>query len=179
METNNIEMINKTRFWITQSREKKRYYEHKELGYNYRMSNILAGIGRGQLRILDERVKKKREIYNFYKNEFIDNPFIEMKKQFKDSKCNEWLSCMLVKRNSKVEPIDIICELEKNNIEARHIWKPMHLQPFYEKYDFISEKDEKSNAEDIFRRGICLPSDTKNTKEDMERIARVIRGIFL
>lgn len=176
--SNNVEMIKKAKFWITQSRENKRYYEHKELGYNYRMSNILAGIGRGQMRVLDERVEKKRKIYNFYKKEFIDNPFIEMKKQCKDCKSNEWLSCALLDRKSKVKPIDIILQLEKNNIEARHIWKPMHMQPFYKNYDFISEKSEGSNAEDIFENGVCLPSDTKNTREDMERIVKIIKDIL-
>lgn len=176
--SNNINMIKKAKFWITQSRENKRYYEHKELGYNYRMSNVLAGIGRGQMRVIDKRVKQKRDIYNFYSKEFKDNPFLEMKRRFDDSKSNEWLSCVMIRGNTSVKPVDIIEKLEKNNIEARHIWKPMHLQPFFKKYDFISERDIGDTAEKIFLRGICLPSDTKNTEEDMNRIIGIIKEMF-
>ena len=176
--SNNINMIEKAKFWITQSRENKRYYEHKELGYNYRMSNILAGIGRGQMRVIDTRVKQKREIYNAYKKSFENIPFIEMKNNMKDSKSNEWLSCALISLKSSVKPVDVIELLDKNNIEARHIWKPMHLQPFFKKYDFISERKEGSIAEEIFLRGVCLPSDTKNTEDDMEKIIGLIKEIF-
>lgn len=176
--SNNINMIKKAKFWITQSRENKRYYEHKELGYNYRMSNVLAGIGRGQMRVIDKRVTQKRDIYNFYSKEFKDNPFLEMKRRFDDSKSNEWLSCVMIRGNTSVKPVDIIEKLEKNNIEARHIWKPMHLQPFFKKYDFISERKEGSIAEEIFLRGVCLPSDTKNTEDDMEKIIGLIKEIF-
>ena len=176
--SNNINMIEKAKFWITQSRENKRYYEHKELGYNYRMSNILAGIGRGQMRVIDTRVNQKREIYNAYRIAFKDIPFFEMKNTMKDSKSNEWLSCALISSRSSVKPVDVIEILERNNIEARHIWKPMHLQPFFKKYDFISEREEGSIAEEIFLRGVCLPSDTKNTEEDMEKIIGIIKEMF-
>lgn len=176
--SNNINMLNKAKFWITQARENQRYYEHKELGYNYRMSNVLAGIGRGQMKVLEERVNKKREIYKFYSRFFKESTFLEMKRDFRDSRSNKWLSCALLNKNCSLKPVDIIVNLEKHNIEARHIWKPMHLQPFYKKYDFISEKEEESNAEDIFDRGICLPSDTKNTSQDMERITFLIKKMF-
>lgn len=175
--SNNEKMMQKTKFWITQAREKERYYEHKELGYNYRMSNILAGIGRGQIRVLDDRINKKREIYNFYKNAFKDVENIQMKPQCEFSNSNEWLSCMLIDRKSNVKPIDVILELEEENIESRHIWKPMHMQPYYKGCDFISIR-EKPVSEDIFDRGVCLPSDTKNSKEDMEEIINRLKIVM-
>lgn len=175
----NKEMIDKVRFWSTQSRENERHYEHKELGYNYRMSNVVAGIGRGQLRVLDERIKRKKEIFNLYKEGLKDIKEIEMMPICSYGEPNFWLSTITIKKESKINPIDIIEALEKKNIEARPIWKPMHTQPFYKEYKFFSIKDNDiSVSEDIFKRGVCLPSDTKNTNEDMERIINVIKKLF-
>ena len=174
------EGIKKSRFWATQARDNARYYQHTELGYNYRMSNIVAGIGRGQIRVLDERIEKKKYIYEKYKEAFNDIPDIEMANVCEYGEPNYWLSIGILSNESKVKPLDIILALEEENIESRHIWKPMHMQPFYEKYDFFkadnTEKD--SVSEDIFERGICLPSDTKMTDEEIERVIRIIRGIF-
>lgn len=177
--SNNEERIAKTRFWITQARENERHYEHKELGYNFRMSNVVAGIGRGQLRVLDERVRQKTEIYNTYKEEFKDIEDIEMMPECKYGKSNHWLSCITLKTEGKVKPLDIILALEKENIESRPIWKPMHMQPYYKEYKFFSHNEDGiSVAEDIFNRGLCLPSDSKNTKEDMDRVISIIKGLF-
>ena len=174
------EGIKKSRFWATQARDNARYYQHTELGYNYRMSNIVAGIGRGQIRVLDERIEKKKYIYEKYKEAFNYIPDIEMANVCEYGEPNYWLSIGILSNESKVKPLDIILALEEENIESRHIWKPMHMQPFYEKYDFFkadnTEKD--SVSEDIFERGICLPSDTKMTDEEIERVIRIIRGIF-
>ncbi len=176
--SNDSEIISKSRFWSTQSREKERHYEHKELGFNYRMSNIVAGIGRGQLRVLDERIAKKKEIYETYKEAFKDIDEIEMMPVCDYNKPNYWLSVMTLKEESKVKPIDIMVALEKDNIESRPVWKPMHMQPFFEKYDFVQVREGVSVGEDLFNRGVCLPSDTKNTSEDMDRIIGIIRGLF-
>lgn len=177
--SNNEEKIVKTRFWITQARENERHYEHKELGYNFRMSNIVAGVGRGQLRVLDERVRQKTEIYNTYKEAFKDIEDIEMMPECEYGKSNHWLSCITLKSEGRVKPLDIILALEKENIESRPIWKPMHMQPYYKKYKFFSHKENGiSVAEDIFNRGVCLPSDSKNTKEDMDRVIYIIKGLF-
>ena len=175
--SNDEEKIAKVRFWATQSRDKARHYEHSEIGYNYRMSNIVAGIGRGQLKVLNQRIAKKKEIFETYKKAFEDIEEIEMQPVSKDEKSNYWLSVMTLKESSKVKPIDIIEALEKENIESRPVWKPMHMQPVFKNYDFIKENEE-SVAEDIFKRGVCLPSDTKNTKEDMERIISIIKSLF-
>ena len=178
--SNNEEGINKVRFWSTQAREKARHYEHKELGYNYRMSNIVAGIGRGQLRVLEDRVAKKKEIFERYKEGFKDIEDIEMMPVCEYGEPNYWLTTITLKENSRVKPLDIILALEKENIESRPIWKPMHMQPYYEKCDFYSHKEEGeiSISEDIFNRGVCLPSDTKMTKEEQERVINIIKELF-
>lgn len=178
--SNNEEGIAKVRFWSTQARDKARHYEHTELGYNYRMSNIVAGIGRGQLRVLEDRIVKKKEIFETYKEAFKDIEDIEMMPVCEYGEPNYWLTTITLSENSKVKPLDIILALEKENIESRPIWKPMHIQPYYKEYDFYShnDEDEVSVSEDIFNRGVCLPSDTKMTKEEQERVIKIIRELF-
>lgn len=173
------EAIEKARFWSTQSREKERHYEHNEIGYNYRMSNIVAGIGRGQLTTLDKYIALKKKIYYTYKEAFKDIPEITMNPIPEDCEPNYWLSCITLAKGTKVRPLDILVALENQNIEARPIWKPMHLQPVFKDCDFIMvNKKGISVSEDIFNRGVCLPSDIKNTDEDMARIIKIIRRFF-
>lgn len=173
------ELINKARFWSTQSKDPARHYQHSEIGYNYRMSNVLAGIGRGQMKVLENRIAKKNEIFNEYKEAFKDIDDIEMMPENENERSNQWLSAMTLKESSKIKPLDIILALEKENIESRPVWKPMHLQPIFEKYDFINENETGiSVGEDLFNRGVCLPSDTKMTDEDMERIINIIKNLF-
>lgn len=175
--SNDEEKIAKVRFWATQSREKARHYEHKEIGYNYRMSNIVAGIGRGQLKVLDKRIEQKTNIYNNYKEGFKDIADIEMQPIPESTKPNHWLSVITLEEDSKVKPIDIIIALEKENVEARPVWKPMHTQPIFAEYDFIKVK-ENAVSEDLFNRGVCLPSDSKMTKEEQERVINIIRNLW-
>ncbi len=170
--SNNKERIDKVRFWSTQARDKARHYQHSELGYNYRMSNILAGIGRGQLKVLEERIKKKKYIFEFYKKELGNLEGLEFMPINEWNEPNYWLSCIIL--HGKVRPVDIIEALEEENIESRPLWKPMHLQPFFEKYDYIGEDVSK----ELFEKGICLPSDTKMTDEDLDRVCRVIKGLW-
>ncbi len=171
------EKIKKVRFWATQSREAERHYEHKEVGYNYRMSNIVAGIGRGQLKVLNERINQKTRIYNKYKEEFKDIKDIKMQPVPENTKPNHWLSVITLSEDSKVKPLDIMIALERENIESRPVWKPMHMQPIFKEYDFIKVK-EKPVSEDLFKRGICLPSDTKMTKEEQEIVINIIKGLW-
>lgn len=168
------ERIKKARFWATQSRDPARHYQHSEIGYNYRMSNILAGIGRGQLKVLDQRVAKKREIYEYYKNAFSDIEDISMMPIDKDSVSNCWLTCITLS-GDKVKPLDILLALEKENIEARPIWKPLHLQPVFAGCDYI---DNGGVSEKIFDSGVCLPSDTKMTAEELERVCSIIKDLW-
>jgi dTDP-4-amino-4,6-dideoxygalactose transaminase len=170
--SDNEERIAKVRFWATQSRDKARHYQHSELGYNYRMSNIVAGIGRGQLKVLDQRVKKKREIFEFYKRELgaLDGVAMMPINEWNEPNC--WLSCLTL--SGKVRPLDVMVALETENIESRPIWKPMHLQPFFEGYDIVGE----GVSDKIFENGVCLPSDTKMTEEDLGRVAKIIKGLW-
>ncbi|HYK74605.1 MAG TPA: aminotransferase class I/II-fold pyridoxal phosphate-dependent enzyme [Pseudoneobacillus sp.] len=170
--SDNEERIAKVRFWATQSRDQARHYQHSELGFNYRMSNIVAGIGRGQLKVLDMRVEKKKAIFEFYKKELGSLEGVKFMPINEWNKPNYWLSSMTL--NGKVRPIDIMEALEKENIESRPIWKPMHLQPFFEKYDFIGN----DVAEKLFENGLCLPSDTKMTDEDLKRIVGIIKNVW-
>jgi dTDP-4-amino-4,6-dideoxygalactose transaminase len=171
--------IEKARFWSTQSRENERHYEHKEIGYNYRMSNIVAGIGRGQLLSLDEHIELKKNIYYTYKKAFEEISDINMNPIPEHCEPNYWLSCMILNKDSKIKPLDIMLALEEESIESRPIWKPMHLQPVFSDCDFIKADDTMVViAEDIFNRGVCLPSDIKNTEEDMDRIIEIISKLF-
>lgn len=171
------ERIAKVRFWATQSREKARHYEHKEIGYNYRMSNIVAGIGRGQLKVLDERIEEKTNIYNNYKEAFKDIEDIEMQPIPQYTKPNHWLSVITLKENSKVKPLDIMEVLEKENIESRPVWKPMHMQPVFKDYDFIKVEEEPVSTE-LFEKGVCLPSDTNMTKEEQDMVIDIIKRLW-
>ena len=170
--SDNEERIAKVRFWATQARDKARHYQHSEIGFNYRMSNIVAGIGRGQLKVLDKRVEKKKYIFEYYKRELGNLEGIEFMPINEWNEPNYWLSCITL--NGKVRPLDIMEALEKDNIESRPIWKPMHLQPFFEKYDHIGE----DVSEKLFENGVCLPSDTKMTDGDLERIVKIIKGLW-
>ncbi len=170
------EKIAKVRFWATQSRDPARHYQHSELGYNYRMSNVVAGIGRGQLKVLDQRIAKKKFIFQYYKEAFAEIEDIAMMPINAWNQPNYWLSCMTLK--GQVKPLDIMLALEKENIESRPIWKPMHLQPFFEQYDFVTKEQKGSVAEELFKQGLCLPSDTKMTPKDLERIVGIIKGLW-
>ena len=176
----NEEYIKHATFLATQAKEPVRHYEHKEIGYNYRMSNITAGVGRGQLIHLDEHIAKKKAIYETYKEALKDYKHVHMNPYETCSEPNFWLSCMTLDESCGVKPLDIIEALEAENIESRPIWKPLHKQPVFEGCEFYShyENDEKSVSEDIFDRGLCLPSDIKNTKEDMERIIKIIKSVL-
>jgi len=168
----NEERISKVRFWATQSRDKARHYQHSELGFNYRMSNVLAGIGRGQLKVLDQRVEKKKYIFNFYRNELSKIEGITFMPINDWNEPNFWLSCLTVE--GKVKPIDIMEALEDENIESRPIWKPMHIQPFFKNYDYVGT----NVSETLFDNGICLPSDTKMTDDDLYRVVEIIKRLW-
>lgn len=178
--SDNEDAIKKARFWSTQSRDQARHYQHSEIGYNYRMSNIVAGIGRGQLKSLDQYKRKKQQIYCTYKEAFTDISEISMNPLNRDGESNNWLSCIQLDRKSNVKPEVVMDALGADNIESRPIWKPMHLQPVYKNCDFIQveSRNDVSISEDIFNRGICLPSDIKNSDWDMERIIHTIKELF-
>lgn len=170
--SNDEEKIKKVRFWSTQSRDAARHYQHSELGFNYRMSNVVAGIGRGQLKVLDQRVAKKKYIFEFYKRKLGQLEGIEFMPINDWNEPNYWLSVMTL--SGSVRPLDVMEALEQENIESRPVWKPMHMQPFFAEYDYVgSDVSEK-----LFENGVCLPSDTKMTDEDLERICSIIKGLW-
>ena len=163
-------------FWATQSREPEPWYQHEEIGYNYRMSNVVAGIGRGQLLHLNEHRDLKEKIYNRYKEAFKDIP-VTMNPYMDGMKPNYWLSCFTINEECKVNPMDIMKKLADENIEARPIWKPMHMQPVFADNDFICV-EEIPVGEDIFRRGLCLPSDIKMSESEQDRVIEIIKSMF-
>ena len=185
----------KTRKWSTQSRENAPWYQHEEIGYNYRMSNIVAGVVRGQYPYLDEHISQKKAIYERYKEGFKDlpvkmNPYIEgiMEPNF-------WLSCMIIDEDAmcsqtrnecaaefvsekgKSCPTEILETLAKYNVEGRPIWKPMHMQPIYKNNRFV-KVDKKDVGADIFERGLCLPSDNKMTHEEQDVVIEIVKSCF-
>jgi dTDP-4-amino-4,6-dideoxygalactose transaminase len=173
------EATKRATFLATQARDPARYYQHSQIGYNYRMSNITAGIGRGQLLHMEEHKAAKKAIYRQYTEAFADIPEITMNPMNPDGDANNWLSCMTIAKESPVTPDMVMDALAAENIESRPIWKPMHLQPVFAECDFLPHREDGSSVgEEIFDRGMCLPSDIKNTPQDMERIIGIVRGCF-
>lgn len=172
------EAVKKVRFYSTQARDPAPWYQHSEIGYNYRMSNIVAGIGRGQLIHIEEHKALKKAIYERYKEGFSDLP-VEMNPYLSCSEPNFWLSCFTINKDAmdKTTPEKIRLALEAENIESRHIWKPMHLQPVFSDNDFICVNDEDVGS-DIFERGLCLPSDIKMTPEQQDKVIAIVKGCF-
>ncbi len=193
--TNDEKAANEVRKLSTQAREIAPWYQHEEIGYNYRMSNIVAGIGRGQILHLDEHIASKKRIYDRYKESLSDLP-ITMNPFMDCTEPNFWLSCMTVNEDSmcyqkrdncnasfnteagKSCPTEILEKLAEYNAEGRPIWKPMHMQPIYKGCDFISSDEGVDVGADIFERGICLPSDIKMTDEQQDIVIEIIKSCF-
>lgn len=173
----NREVKDKAVFLSTQARDNAPHYQHSEVGYNYRMSNICAGIGRGQMEVLDKHIALRRKMNEFYKNYFKNREGITvLTEPNEDYFSNHWLSAIVVnpeKTQGKTRE-DLRLALEKGNIESRPLWKPMHLQPIYEKYPYYG----KNIAEDLFNNGLCLPSGSNLTDDDRSRIVNVLDDFF-
>lgn len=180
--SNDEAAISRAKFLSTQARDAAPWYQHSELGYNYRMSNLLAGVARGQLLYLKEHKNMKKKIWQRYKEGLKTLP-IEMNPFMDCSKPNHWLSCLTINKEifgegmGKVTPEKIRQTLDSCNIESRPIWKPMHMQPLYAKRDFIAVGNDNV-GEDIFARGLCLPSDLNMTAEEQETVIEIIRSCF-
>ena len=193
--TNCKDSAEKVRKWSTQSRDNAHWYQHSELGYNYRMSNLIAGVIRGQLPYLSEHIAKKKAIYERYKEGLKDLPVILNPYPENIMEPNFWMSCMLIDKNAMCKqtrtdvsvtyekeakkscPAEILEILDKYNAEGRPLWKPMHMQPFYAECDYISAYDE-SLDEDLFARGLCLPSDINMTAQQQSVIIELIKSCF-
>ena len=206
--TNDIETANKARKWSTQSREDAPWYQHEEVGYNYRMSNVIAGVVRGQYSYLEEHIAQKKAIYERYREGFKNLP-VQMNPIVPDTEPNYWLSAMIIDKEcmcrqvrddskalyisekGKTCPTEILETLAKYNAEGRPIWKPMHMQPIYRMNPFVTIEGDgraRTNAyiagegidvgADIFARGLCLPSDNKMTNEEQDNIIEIIKSCF-
>lgn len=160
----------------TQARENAPWYQHEEIGYNYRMSNISAGIGRGQMKVLPLRVRQKQAIFARYSENLRGLP-LTMQPKLPCAEPNRWLSAALLDADCGVTPTQMLARLNEENMEGRYLWKPMHLQPVFGDCAFVSAS-ETPVCEDLFARGVCLPSDTKMSMEDVDRVCQVIRGMF-
>ncbi len=173
----NLRKVEKVKFWATQARDNAPHYQHSELGYNYRMSNILAGIGRGQMEVLDERIEQRRANFDFYKQALQGIKGISFLKEQAGSKSNRWLTIIVV--DPKLTPNgitreDIRLALERENIETRPLWKPMHMQPVFEKAPYFG----KGIAMKLFKNGLCLPSGSNLTDAEKERVVKAIENVF-
>ncbi|MDO1446149.1 aminotransferase class I/II-fold pyridoxal phosphate-dependent enzyme [Rhodocytophaga aerolata] len=171
------DLIKKARFLATQARDNAPHYQHSQIGYNYRLSNIAAGIGRGQMEVIAERVKQRRAHFEFYKTAFAGIPAISFSPELENTLGNRWLTCIVVdeKQSGGVTRETIRLALEKQNIEARPLWKPMHLQPIFANYPYYGSRQV---AEDLFTRGLCLPSGSNLSTEDLAKIATSIKHLF-
>lgn len=161
---------------ITQARDNAPYYLHSEIGYNYRMSNICAGIGLGQLEVLNERVLARREHFQNYSSELANTPLL-FEPDLENTYSNRWLSTALISPNSKKTPKELLNFLNEHNVEGRHIWKPLHTQPIFLKNEFYTVHT-KPIAEKIFNEGICLPSNSSMNKETHLQICKIIQQFF-
>ncbi len=165
--SNNEELIKKARFLSTQAKESEFIeYMHKEVGFNYRMSNVLAAIGVGQMEVIEERIAKKRKVFEWYR-EFLDEEFMP---ELPDTRGTRWLTTVIFKNKN---PWEVMKKLRENNIESRPLWNPMHLQPLFKgAKSYLNGK-----SEELFKKGLCLPSGTTLTKDDVKYICEVINEV--
>jgi len=194
--TDSKEAADKVRKWSTQSRENAPWYQHEEVGYNYRMSNVIAGVVRGQFPYLQEHIDRKKAIFMRYREAFADLPVTMNPYDAGKSEPNFWLSCMLINEDAMCPqnrgdcsvtyesapgrscPSEILEELAKRNAEGRPIWKPMHMQPIYRDCPFVAAEEGMDVSADIFARGLCLPSDIKMTEAEQDRVIETVRKCF-
>ncbi|CAH2714875.1 Putative pyridoxal phosphate-dependent aminotransferase EpsN [Neobacillus rhizosphaerae] len=177
--SNNPDALSKARFLATQAKDPAPHYQHSELGYNYRMSNILAGIGRSQLEVLDERINQRRTIFEIYQKELAHLPFVSFLPELNNTFSTRWLTTLTINSEDAEREINrLLTAFESENIEARPVWKPLHLQPLFEKSTFYSHNKQKSISEYLFQTGICLPSGSNMTIEEQIRVIECIKKIF-
>jgi pyridoxal phosphate-dependent aminotransferase EpsN len=176
--SDDLEMLEKARFWATQARDPAPHYQHSEIGYNYRMSNILAAIGRAQLEAIEGRIEARRRVFEGYRCALGNIPGISFMPESSYGRANRWLTVMLVAPETGITPSDIRNALEEENIDSRPIWKPMHLQPVFEKYPFFPHREGEDISAELFEQGICLPSGSNLTEENLSRIIGIIQSLF-
>ncbi|RCX19067.1 pyridoxal phosphate-dependent aminotransferase EpsN [Fontibacillus phaseoli] len=170
--------LEKARFYSTQARDKAIHYQHSELGYNYRLSNVLAGIGRGQLEVLDERINKKREIFERYREQLQDIDSIRFMPEANGCTSTRWLTVMTIDPDAtNKKTYELINYLQQYNIESRPVWKPLHMQPLFQNIDYF-RYNELDVSQNLFYNGVCLPSDTNMTENTQDFVIDKIRAFF-
>jgi len=178
--SNDLESLNRARFLATQARDFAQHYQHSTMGYNYRMSNILAGIGRGQLEVLEERVQARRSVFSKYQEELGHLPGIYFMPELKGTMSNRWLTAITIdEREAGVSVKEILNLMATENIEARPVWKPLHLQPLFRGMKYYTHHETYSVSDQLFESGICLPSGSNLTNEELNRIVDCIKSLNL
>ncbi|PEA20226.1 pyridoxal phosphate-dependent aminotransferase [Bacillus cereus] len=175
--SNDVEALAKAKFLATQAKDPAPHYEHSEIGYNYRMSNILAGIGRGQLEVLEDRIKARREIFECYYRELAHIPGFYFLSELENNYSNRWLSTLIIdKKETGVSIEEVIESLASENIEARPLWKPLHMQKLFKREKYYAHNKNESVSEELFQMGVCLPSGSNLMEEDQYRVIQCIKN---
>lgn len=177
--SNDTEALNKARYWATQARDQARHYQHSEIGYNYRLSNVLAGIGRGQLRVIEERLSARRKIFTRYREELADFEGIGFMPEAAYGRSNCWLTVMTINQAATgLNASELMDAMDSENIESRPVWKPLHLQPVFKHCDYYPHSTGSSISEGLFWDGICLPSGSNLKDAEQERIIAILKKIL-
>lgn len=178
--SDDVDALVKSRFLATQARDAAPHYQHSVVGYNYRMSNILAGVGRAQLEVLDERVKARRDVFDRYVEALGGIEGVHFMPELEETYSNRWLTAMTLDPDKVlITPYELMAALEVENIEARPVWKPLHLQPLFEECRFYAHAEETIVSERLFGEGLCLPSGSNMTVEEQERVIEIIKGVLV
>ncbi|WP_368657370.1 DegT/DnrJ/EryC1/StrS family aminotransferase [Metabacillus halosaccharovorans] len=177
--SNDVEAIKKARFLATQAKDPALHYQHSAIGFNYRMSNILAGIGRAQLEVLEQRVQARRLLFDRYNQGLCAIPGVQFMPELKDTKSNRWLTALtLDEKVTGASVYSIINALAEENIEARPVWKPLHMQPLFKGVDYFAHSENTSVSESLFNSGLCLPSGSNMSEEDQMRVIKCIEELL-
>ncbi|WP_096187147.1 aminotransferase class I/II-fold pyridoxal phosphate-dependent enzyme [Evansella halocellulosilytica] len=174
--SNNVKAMKRARFLATQAKDRASHYEHSEVGFNYRMSNLLASVGRAQLQVIEERVQAKRAVFNRYYQELADIPGIQFMPELRGTRSNRWLTVLTIDERSGFTNEVLLGSLEAENIEARPVWKPLHMQPLFKGAAFYPHSELEHVCEKLFYKGICLPSGTNMTEQEQNRVIECIKS---
>jgi pyridoxal phosphate-dependent aminotransferase EpsN len=177
--SDDVDALRKAQFLATQARDSAQHYQHSEMGYNYRMSNILAGVGRAQLEVLEERVQARRLLFDKYQQYLSSLPGITFMPELSNTRSNRWLTTLTIEETEAGVSVGSVLEaMDKENIEARPVWKPLHLQPLFQGAAYYSHSGNESVSEKLFQKGICLPSGSNMSEEDQMRVVECIQNVF-
>lgn len=177
--SNDVEALNRARFLATQARDYAAHYQHSQTGYNYRMSNVLAGIGRAQLEVLEERILARRAVFERYYQELADLPGVRFMPELANTRSNRWLTVLTLEEKEAGISVEALLDvLAEENIEARPVWKPLHLQPLFEGVRYYAHNDNESVSEQLFKTGLCLPSGSNLTEDEQSRVIGCIKKLL-